>query len=71
MIPYITQPAPDPDFDGNGEVGFSDFVKFARKFGLDRRDAEYEAQYDLDRDGAIGFSDFVIFAGAFGTAKGR
>ena len=23
-----------PDFDGDGTVGFSDFVKFAAKFGL-------------------------------------
>ncbi len=67
---YITPPDPDPDFDGNGVVGFSDFVKFAAKFGLNRRDIGYEVRYDLDRNGTIGFSDFVIFAGAFGKDVG-
>lgn len=55
-----------PDFDGDGTVGFSDFVKFAAKFGKGRGDDGYDANYDLDNDGSIGFSDFVIFAAAFG-----
>ena len=71
MFPYITQPSPDPDFDGDGEVDFSDFVKFAAQFGLNRRDVGYEARYDLDGNGSVGFSDFLIFAGAFGTDIGK
>ncbi len=55
-----------PDFDGDGTVGFSDFVQFAGKFGLSQGDARYDARFDLDGNGAIGFSDFLIFAGAFG-----
>ena len=55
-----------PDFDGDGTVGFGDFVKFAAKFGQGRGDDGYDADYDLDNDGSIGFSDFVIFAAAFG-----
>ena len=55
-----------PDFDGDGTIGFGDFVKFAAKFGLGQGDDGYDALYDLDRNGIIGFSDFVIFAQNFG-----
>ena len=54
------------DFDGDGTVGFADFVQFAAQFGLSQDDAGYEARYDLDEDGMIGFGDFLIFANAFG-----
>lgn len=56
-----------PDFDGDGAIGFGDFVKFAAKFGLGQGDDGFDAQYDLDRNGRIGFSDFVIFAQNFGN----
>ena len=55
------------DFDGDGTVGFSDFLQFAAQFGLSQGDEGYDARFDLDGNGGIGFSDFVIFAGAFGT----
>ncbi len=55
------------DFDGDGTVGFSDFLQFAGAFGSGRGDAGYDARYDLDGNGSVGFSDFVIFAGSFGT----
>ena len=55
-----------PDFDGDGTVGFSDFVRFAAQFGLNQGDDGYDARFDLDGNGAIGFSDFLIFASAFG-----
>ena len=55
------------DFDGDGTVGFSDFVQFAGKFGLSEGDDGYDARFDLDGNGAIGFSDFLIFANAFGN----
>ena len=58
--------APSPDFDGDGHVGFIDFVLFASRFGSTRGDGIYDAKYDLDVDHAIGFSDFVIFARDFG-----
>ena len=66
IAPYTTPQTPNPDFDGDGTVGFADFVLFAGAFGLSRRDDGYDARYDLDGDGTIGFSDFLIFANNFG-----
>ena len=57
-----------PDFDGDGVVGFSDFVKFTAKFGFSRGKAGYDPRFDLDRDGNVGFSDFLILARAFGQS---
>ncbi len=58
---------PSPDFDGDGTVGFSDFLAFASGFGTQQGDAGYDARFDLDGDGSVGFSDFLTFAGAFGS----
>ena len=55
-----------PDFDGDGTVGFSDFVIFAGVFGASQGDEKWDARFDLDGDGAVGFTDFVIFARHFG-----
>ena len=55
-----------PDFDGNGTVGFSDFVLLAEAFSSARGDAGYDERFDLDGNGAVGFPDFVIFASRFG-----
>ena len=63
---YISPPFPTTDFDGDGTVGFSDFLKFAARFGLSQGDAGYDPRFDLDGGDAIGFSDFLIFAGSFG-----
>ena len=57
---------PDPDFNGDGAVGFADFIQFAANFGQSQGDAEYDSRYDLDGDGTIGFGDFLIFAKNFG-----
>ncbi len=62
---------PSPDFDGNGLVGFSDFVAFAGAFGAQRGDGKYVEAYDLNNDGTIAFNDFVIFATSFGEAANR
>ena len=59
---------PLPDFNGDGMVGFSDFVQFAAKFGLSRSDEKFDGRFDLDGNGKIGFNDFLIFAGAFGKS---
>ncbi len=56
------------DFDGDGTVGFGDFVQFAGKFGLSEEDEGYDVRFDLDGNGTVGFSDFLIFAGAFGKS---
>ena len=67
ILEFSKQGGPAADFDGDGAVGFTDFLRFAGAFGLSRGDAGYDARYDLDGNGMIGFSDFVIFAGNFGT----
>ena len=59
---------PSPDFDGNGTVGFSDFLQFAGAFGTRKGNTGFNAKFDLDSDGAIGFGDFLIFAGSFGKS---
>ncbi len=56
-----------PDFDGDGTVGFSDFLQFAGQYGARQGDGQYEARYDLDGNGAIDFSDFLTFASSYGT----
>ena len=66
MSPYIRPEVSNPDFDGNGTVGFSDFLLFVDQFGLSQGDAGYDARFDLDGDGIIGISDFLIFVNAFG-----
>ena len=62
----ITPKPPVADFDGDGTVGFPDFLLFAGAWGLGRGDAGYDARFDLDGNGTIGFSDFLIFAESFG-----
>ncbi len=61
---------PHADFDGDGTVGFADFLQFAAQFGTSQRDEGYDVRFDLDGNGTIGFSDFLIFAGAFGKSTG-
>ena len=51
-----------PDFDGDGQVGFPDFLAFISQFGGREGDGRYDAKYDLNRDGEIGFFDFLIFS---------
>ena len=64
----FTTPRPRvPDWDGDGEVGFADFVKFAARYGYRRGQAGYDQRFDLDDDGSVGFSDFLIVVNAFGT----
>ncbi len=52
------------DFDGDNEVGLSDFVRFLDVFGATTDPAN--SVFDLDNDGEIGLSDFVIFLDNFG-----
>ena len=59
---------PSPDFDGDGTVGFSDFISFAGVFGSTQGDGIYRPEFDLDQDGTIDFSDFISFAQVFGTS---
>ena len=61
---------PSPDLNGDGTVGFPDFLIFAQTFGKNSGDAGYVASADLNGDGAVGFPDFLIFAQAFGQPVG-
>ena len=54
------------DFNGNGNVGFQDFLLFASHYGYASGQANYDVRYDLDGDGRIGFGDFLIFAQDYG-----
>ena len=65
---YLGPVIANPDFDGDGTVGFPDFLQFAAQSGLSQGAEGYDARFDLDGNGAIGFSDFLIFAGAFGKS---
>ncbi|MCY3734967.1 MAG: Ig-like domain-containing protein [Gemmatimonadaceae bacterium] len=49
-----------PDFDLDGEVGFSDFFVFAEAFGGS------DPRFDLDGSGEVDFADFFLFAENFG-----
>ena len=69
-VALVVPSVPSPDFNGDGEVGFPDFLLFAGQFGARRGDGMYEAKYDLDSDGEVGFSDFLIFSRSFGTSPG-
>ena len=60
----VSAQKPTPDFNGDGQVDFSDFFLFANVFGEKTKSSN--AQFDLDGDGEIGFGDFFIFANAFG-----
>ena len=62
-------PVARADFDGDGSVGFADFIVFAQAFGSRSGDDRYESRADLDGDGDIGFSDFVLFAQYFGQQE--
>ena len=62
--------APSADFDGDGQVGFTDFLMFAAAFGAQPGQPGYSATYDLNSDDSIGFTDFLIFAAAFGKPAG-
>ena len=72
---YVDDTGPEgavaSDFDGDGRVGFADFIAFAGAFGRSSGDEEFDAGFDLDGDDTVGFGDFVIFAGNFGKPVGE
>ena len=52
------------DFNGDGSIGFSDFVLFASAFGSN------DLRYDLSGNGRVAFEDFVSFVAAFEQSRG-
>ena len=67
-VEVLFDKTPTPDFDGDGVVGFADFLLFVAQFGFSEDDEGYDVWFDLNGDGMIGFGDFLIFANAFGKA---
>ena len=59
LIPLASRDAPSPDFNGDGRVGFADFVAFAGAYGARSGQSNFDSKFDLDGDGRVGFSDFV------------
>lgn len=54
------------DFNGDGNVDFTDFLFFADAFGTRDIFSGYFAEADLDGDGQVAFPDFLIFVSDFG-----
>ena len=62
-----TEPEGIPgDIDGDGSVGFADFLILSAAFGQNADPAGSGA--DIDKDGTVGFADFLILSANFGTA---
>ena len=53
------------DFNGDGNVDFTDFLFFADAFGTRDIFPGYVAEADLDGDGQVDFPDFLIFVSDF------
>ena len=70
VVGGAADPVSRSDIDGDGQVGFSDFINFAQGFGSRQGDANFSARLDLDDDGQVGFSDFLVFAQNFGKKVG-
>ena len=54
------------DFDGDGQVGITDFLIFVEAFGTQSGQENFDPKFDLDSDGTVGIPDFLIFVNAFG-----
>ena len=59
------------DFDDDGDVGFKDFIAFARQFGRKRLEMDYDERFDLDDDGEVTFLDFLAFVQAYAASRGQ
>ena len=59
-------PLASADFDGDGQVGTSDFLLFVEVFGTQIGQEDFDPKYDLNSDGIIGIPDFLIFVDSFG-----
>jgi ELWxxDGT repeat protein len=57
------------DIDGDGKVGFSDFLRISSNFGKDH-DVIY-ADGDLDLNGKIDLDDFILLVRHFGMNSGQ
>ena len=55
------------DLDGDGQVGFTDFLQLSAAFGDQAEPAGSGA--DIDGDGSVGFSDFLVLSSSFGRSS--
>ena len=64
LVVYRQQPLQTlpGDFNGNGEVDFSDFVMFVQNYQVENS----VGLYDLTGDGKVNLSDFLVFAQNYG-----
>ena len=63
--PTVDRELSAADLDGDGRVGFPDFLMFARAYSLASQGAEFQPVMDLDGDGSIGFGDFLTFSSLY------
>jgi YVTN family beta-propeller protein len=59
------------DLDGDGVVGFTDFLIFLRSFGSQSGDENHNPQTDFDGNGATNFSDFTSFSSHYGSTQAQ
>ena len=59
-VTFVDLPERSPDFDGDGRVGFSDFLLLAAAFGTD------VPIFDLNWNGVVDLGDLEILTSAFG-----
>lgn len=57
------------DFDGNGVVGFSDFILFAGAYGRKPASGTTASATDMNDNGVVDFTDFLAFSRRFGDAS--
>jgi hypothetical protein len=55
------------DADRDGDVDFTDFLRFAEHFSTIAGRLGYDPTFDYNSDRSINFPDFLIFASHFGT----
>jgi len=63
----VREGASAANFDGDGRVGFGDFLLYAGSFGKRMGDPEFSSEYDLTGDGNVDFEDFLTFVSFFGA----
>ena len=63
-------PTAGGDLDGDGTVGFTDFLIFSNNFGQSGLSGASHLLGDLDCNGNVDFPDFLSFSAAFGTTVG-
>lgn len=59
-MPIYAQTISNADFNGDNEIGFTDFLLFSQAFGT------ANTTYDINNDGSVNFPDFLFFISVFG-----